>query len=113
MNLGTRIFTWLHGELVGTDAGGNRYYREKQGRALIPGGGFDSRERRWVGYAGEPEATKVPAEWHGWLHHVTDQIPDAKAQARPIRPRDAVITPAAARTGHRPKATGDYEAWTP
>lgn len=28
-NLGTRLYTWLRGELVGTDRTGNRYYRER------------------------------------------------------------------------------------
>jgi hypothetical protein len=28
MTLGTRLLTWLRGELVGTDSDGNRYYRE-------------------------------------------------------------------------------------
>ena len=29
MTLGTRLLTWLRGELVGTDAYGNRYYRDR------------------------------------------------------------------------------------
>ena len=28
--------------------------------------------RRWVLYAGEAEASAVPAEWHSWLHFTTD-----------------------------------------
>ena len=67
MTLGTRLFTWLNGERVGTDSFGNHYYREKKRRALVKGGGFNSRERRWVIYSGRAEATKVPAEWHGWI----------------------------------------------
>ena len=61
MSFGTRLFTWLHGTYVGSDSAGNRYYR---GRPI----GARKRERRWVIYAGQPEASKVPAEWHGWLH---------------------------------------------
>ena len=29
MTLGTRLLTWLRGELVGTDSFGNRYYRRE------------------------------------------------------------------------------------
>ncbi|HMK69215.1 MAG TPA: NADH-ubiquinone oxidoreductase subunit NDUFA12 family protein, partial [Stellaceae bacterium] len=75
MSIGTRLFTWLRGELVGTDQFGNRYFREKPGRKLRRGGGFDSRERRWVLYKGEAEASKVPPEWHGWLHHTVNDVP--------------------------------------
>ena len=48
MTLGTRLLTWLRGELVGTDSLGNRYYREKGNRPLRRGGGRASREKRWV-----------------------------------------------------------------
>src|SRR5579859_3704208 len=75
MNIGTWLFTLWKGKLVGTDPFGNRYYRERSPRALKLGGGFDSRERRWVIYKGEAEASKVPPEWHAWLHHTIDEIP--------------------------------------
>jgi NADH dehydrogenase (ubiquinone) 1 alpha subcomplex subunit 12 len=33
---------------------------------------------RWVEYAekGRYNASQVPAEWHGWLHHITDSTGD-------------------------------------
>lgn len=124
MSLGTRLFTWLRGELVGTDAFGNRYYREKGKKALVKGGGILSRERRWVMYEGIAEASKVPAEWHGWLHHSTNEVP--KRDAAPRKPWQKEHLPnltgtalayrppgSVLRGGHRPKATGDYEPWTP
>lgn len=75
MTIGTWLFTLWNGKLVGTDQFGNRYYREKSARQLRRGGGFDSRERRWVIYKGEAEASKVPPEWHAWLHHTIDEVP--------------------------------------
>ena len=30
---GTQLWTWRFGELVGTDEGGNRYYRTRGGRS--------------------------------------------------------------------------------
>ncbi len=124
MTLGTRLFTWLNGERVGTDSFGNHYYREKKRRALVKGGGFNSRERRWVIYSGRAEASKVPAEWHGWLHHTVDVVPEPGTVSRrpwqkehqpnltgtvnAYHPRGSVL-----RDGHRPKTSGDYEPWVP
>src|SRR3954466_4008920 len=65
MNFGTWLHTKLHGEKVGEDAYGNVYYKSKRKR-------FAGREERWVIYTGEAEASKVPPEWHAWLHHTTD-----------------------------------------
>jgi NADH:ubiquinone oxidoreductase subunit len=124
MTVGTRLFTWLRGELVGTDQFGNRYYREKARRELSRGGGRRSREKRWVLYRGEPEATKVPALWHAWLHHTMDQVPDNSAGKRYSWEKQHLPnltgTPAAYRPpgsllrgGHREAATGDYEPWQP
>lgn len=37
-----------------------------------------SGRHRWVEYAdkGRYNASQVPAEWHGWLHHITDSTGD-------------------------------------
>jgi NADH:ubiquinone oxidoreductase subunit len=124
MTLGTRLFTWLKGELVGTDQFGNRYYREKHRRDLRRGGGRRSREKRWVLYRGAPDGSKVPALWHGWLHHTNDVVPSDTARKRYSWEQEHVPnltgTPLAyhppgsvLRGGHRPPATGDYEAWVP
>ena len=50
--LGTRLLTWLRGELVGGDSYGNHYYRLKGDKPSRRGGGRFSRERRWVIYNG-------------------------------------------------------------
>ena len=124
MNLGTLLYTWLHGELVGTDQFGNRYYHEKRRRPLKRGGGLDSRERRWVLYNGEVEASRVPPLWHGWLHHIFDEVPtEAERKKYPwekeyvpnLTGTDRAYRPPGSllRGGHRPRATGDYEPWTP
>jgi len=124
MAIGTRLFTWWKGEHVGDDQFGNRYYREKPGRQLRAGGGRDSRERRWVLYKGEAEASKVPSEWHGWLHYTVNEIPTAGDRPRyawqkPHLP-NLTGTPLAYRPpgslsqgGHRAPTTGDYEPWRP
>ena len=120
--IGTLLFTWLRGEQVGSDASGNKYYRLKGARPLVKGGGMDSRERRWVIYNGEPEGSKVPSEWHAWLHHMVDVVPQPRqhyAWEKPHLP-NLTGTPGAYHPpgsvllgGHRARATGDYEPWRP
>src|SRR5688572_18364492 len=118
--IGTSLFSALNGEHVGTDAQGNKYYRAKPRRAKDTSG----RERRWVIYNGANDASRVPSEWHGWLHHSydalpeshlapakiweTDYSPNATGTAEAYRPQGALE-----RGGRRAAATGDYEAWTP
>ena len=114
--LGTRLFTFLRGQPVGRDAAGNQYYQERKPRG--PG----QRQRRWVIFNGPEEASVVPAEWHAWLHYTVDapltEMPRQPWQ-KPHLP-NLTGTPLAYRPpghdykgGHRPAATGDYEAWSP
>lgn len=103
---------------VGSDALGNVYYRTK------PRKGYKL-DRRWVIYKGEPEASMVPPEWHGWLHHQTDTVPDGTAPSfrrlwqKPHQPNMTGTTLAYRPPGHvlsggkRDAASGDYEAWKP
>lgn len=103
---------------MGTDSLGNHYYRAK------PRKGY-KRERRWVIYKGEPEASKVPPEWHGWLHHQTDDLPDPNGQSfrrpwqKPHQQNLTGTTQAYRPPGHileggkRPRVSADYEAWSP
>ena len=120
--IGTLIDSSLRGEKVGTDVQGNTYFRaKKRHSADQPLGG---RERRWVIYSGANDASRVPAEWHGWLHGSFDGVPESNLP--PARIWEIDYTPNATGTaqayrpagalergGKRAAATGDYEAWTP
>lgn len=125
-----RIFTWWNGatigalydigrrgRLVGEDEQGNKYYQERKAS-------LDGRPRRWIVYNGVAEASRVPPDWHGWLHHTFEDPPTVapfktKAWEKPHQPNltgtVGAYRPAGSldRGGHRRKATGDYEAWTP
>ena len=112
-----RLFTWRKGVLFGTDSAGNRYYR---GRRVRPG----FRERRWVVYNGAYDASKVPPEWFGWLHHQdAAPLPVASEFHKPwVTPHHPNLTGTAAayrppghplKGGQRSKVSGDYESWTP
>ncbi len=112
---GTRFQTMFHGVEVGQDDFGNRYYHERKTPAGV-------RQRRWVMYQGEPEASKVPPEWHIWLHHTADAPIPASS---PLRKKwqkvfqenqtgtEAAYFPPGHDGGKRAKATGDYQAWQP
>jgi NADH:ubiquinone oxidoreductase subunit len=115
MNLGTWLFTKLRGRRVGTDAAGNVYFEERRGRPGL-------RRRRWVAYAGAPEASEVPPEWHAWLHYTIDAPIEEVARRPWEKPHlpNLTGTPQSYRPpghdyqgGQRARATGDYEAWTP
>ena len=114
--LGTRIFTSLRGRLVGKDSLGNAYYEDRKPPAGL------RRQRRWVIYAGADEASSVPAEWFGWLHHTSDAaLPETvrKSWQKPFEPNLTGTGASYRPTGHdysggkRVRAPGDYEAWSP
>ena len=63
-----QVFTWWHkqtvgrfvhtlftGKFVGSDQFGNKYYSNSKGR-------------RWVIYKDNIESSKIPPDWHSWIH---------------------------------------------
>ena len=108
---GTQLFTSRHGEKVGEDEEGNVYYRKSD----------DS--KRWVIYDGEIEASRIPPDWHGWLHRMYDAPPSDKPL--PQKPwekphlenltwsPDLSYKPPGSLRRADPVARSDYEAWTP
>ena len=113
--IGTALFSRRNGSSVGTDALGNAYFESKK----TAGG----RARRWVIYNGSNDASRIPAEWYGWMHNTTDivpgDLPPARAWQKPAIPNQtgtpSAYRPAGSleRGGTRAAATGDYEAWSP
>ncbi len=119
--IGTMLYSWRKGTRVGEDSLGNRYFEGPTGAKHAAGNGMP---RRWVMYAGANDASNVPPEWHGWLHHTLDTVPDETMAPIPawIDPPSPNATgtagaysPAGALSvqGNRARATGDYQAWTP
>jgi NADH:ubiquinone oxidoreductase subunit len=110
--IGTRLYTWRHGERVGTDRLGNVYYHERDGN------------RRWVIYRNVAEPSLVPPAWHGWLHHTVDVPPTEEAYTprpweKPSLPNmtgtpEAYRPPGSTlRSGATKPAPTDYEPWQP
>ena len=69
---GTAFFTWWRGQCVGEDEQGNKYYLDKKNQSI------NGKARRWVVFAGDVEASRIPPQWHGWLHYTVDEIPDSE-----------------------------------
>ena len=117
MDFVTLITLKLTAKQVGSDPFGNRYYEERKAR---PG----RSPRRYVRYNGIAEASKVPADWHGWLHHTEpapppeggyqqhgwqqQHQPNLTGTVHAHRPSGHLL-----KGGTRQAATGDYEPWTP
>lgn len=116
--IGTLIYTTFKGKLVGQDKFGNKYYVARGEKTS------HHKYKRWVIYKGAPEASKVPAEWHGWLHYTTDVLP---TQRPPLGfswlkehlpnltgTKHAYVPSGHISTGRERAATvADYEAWKP
>ena len=82
------------------------------------------KERRWVIYKVDVEASRVPPEWHAWLHHTVDDPPPEGGPPRRAWQRDHQRNLTGSEAAYRPpghtlsggrrdRATGDYEPWTP
>lgn len=108
--LNTQFFTWRHGVRVGEDEQGNIYYTTRNGA------------RRWVIFNGESEASRVPADWHGWLHHTYEEAPTEKplvhkAWEKPHQENmtgsDLAYAPTGSLRAGKPAIQSDYEAWQP
>jgi NADH:ubiquinone oxidoreductase subunit len=115
---GTRFTIWKQGRFVGSDDLGNRYYAGRSNDGPL------GRQRRWVLYRDLADASKVPPEWHGWLHHTVDTLPTDETYTprpwqKPHRP-NPTGTAAAERpagsilaNGQRQPTGGDYQPWRP
>jgi NADH:ubiquinone oxidoreductase subunit len=108
--LNTQFFTWRKGVRVGEDGAGNVFYETRDGK------------RRWVIFNGLAEASRVTAEWHGWLHHTFKEPPTKKPLAHKVweKPHQENLTgtpkayaPAGSLRSNAPVARSDYEAWQP
>lgn len=82
----------LFGKLIGQDEYKNRYFELKSKDYL-------GRKKRLCVYSGIVEASKIPANWHAWMHHTTND---------PISHKKLFWMKA-----HTPDLTGTTYAFTP
>ena len=86
--IGTFIYTLFNGKFVGKDEFGNKYYSNKKGK-------------RWVIYNNLVESSKIPSEWHLWIHFLTNTIPSNNAPKFDWQKK------------HKENLTGTVEAYNP
>ena len=60
--IGTLMYTFFFGKFVGRDEFGNKYFSSSKGK-------------RWVIYKDTVESSKIPSEWHLWIHFLTNNKP--------------------------------------
>ena len=65
--VGTFMYTVYTGKFVGKDQFGNKYYSNSEGR-------------RWVIYKNNIESSKIPPEWHSWIHFLVINKPTDKSK---------------------------------
>jgi hypothetical protein len=70
-NPGLVLMTLRRGGYIGADQFQNHYYEQRRTAS-------GARPRRWVVYAGAPDASTIGPEWHSWLHYTTNTVlPDS------------------------------------
>jgi len=108
--INTQLYTWRRGVKVGEDDQGNRFYETK------------NKKRRWVIFNGDAEASRVSADWHGWLHHTFDAPPSQEPMAhndweKPhqenLTGSDLAYAPPGSMRHGKSTEPSDYEAWQP
>tara|TARA_B110000014_G_C19846381_1_gene438651 strand:- start:88 stop:456 length:369 start_codon:yes stop_codon:yes gene_type:complete len=104
--LGTFVYTTLFGKFVGSDEFGNRYYNNSSGK-------------RWVIYKSTVESTKIPAEWHSWIHFLTTSKPVnnlnkynwQKKHSENLTGTSKAYKPAGSLSADSKKNIKSYETW--
>ncbi len=75
-------------------------------------------------YNGDVEASRVPPEWHGWLHYTVDTTPEENAPERKSWEQPHQINQTGLAGAHQPDGSlldgnakqadsSGYEAWSP
>lgn len=114
MNLLNKIKIKFSSNKIGIDEFGNSYFEKKHSSG-------SSKKKRFVIYRGEVEASKVPSQWHRWLHYTCDEAPinidTNKNSWQKIHLPNLTGTvykhSLTTDEGKRRKVGSDYEAWKP
>jgi len=106
--LGTFIYTLFTGKFAGKDQFGNKYY-------------FNSKGKRWVIYNKNVEASKIPAEWHAWIHFIGKNKPSnnekkyswQKNHQENLTGTNEAYKPEGSLASEPKKNEKKYESWQP
>ena len=106
--LGTFIYTLFTGKLIGRDQFGNKYYSNSKGR-------------RWVIYKDIIESSKIPPDWHSWIHFLKINKPSneekkflwQKQYEENLTGTSRAYKPEGSLTSDLKKNMKKYEIWKP
>jgi NADH:ubiquinone oxidoreductase subunit len=105
------MFRNFFNKLAGADEFGNKYYISKFGKDYL------GRESRFVIYNGKEEPSKVPPQWHSWLHHLSNEAIKAKKYKwqKDHMPNltGTKLAYGPEKYGIRPRISADYIPWFP
>ena len=106
--IGTFIYTLFLGKLVGVDEFGNKYYSNSKGK-------------RWVIYKNRVESSKIPPEWHSWIHFMRTEKPSKdikkfswqKKHTENLTGTEQAYKPDGSLIHNSKKNLKKYETWKP
>ena len=106
--LGTFIYTLFTGKLIGLDQFGNKYYSNSKGK-------------RWVIYKNNIESSKIPPDWHSWIHFLKINKPSdeekkflwQKQYEENLTGTSRAYKPEGSLTSDLKKNMKKYEIWKP
>jgi len=67
-------------------------------------------------YRGMAEGSKIPADWHGWLHYTTECVPELKQNQpwqKPYVPNLSGTAYTYNSVESKSKTKKTYKSWTP
>ena len=105
--IGTKVYTKLFGNFVGTDEYGNNYFKSSNGT------------KRWVNYKGVCDASNISPAWHSWIHKTTDKVPSFEKDNLSMNNSDDTYTEIKKNGKYHPNnfknhsIFNDYESWKP
>ena len=104
---GTFLYTIFFGKFVGKDEFGNKYYQNKK-------------NKRWVIYKDEINASKITSDWFSWIHHTTDRTPFDKIEKKYSWQKPHQDNQTGSKKAYKPnkiikktKEFQKYETWKP
>ena len=106
--VGTFIYTLFTGNFSGKDQFGNKYYSNSKGR-------------RWVIYKDNIESSKIPPDWHSWIHFLKINKPSGeekkflwqKQYEENLTGTTRAYTPEGSLASGLKKDMKKYEIWKP
>jgi hypothetical protein len=88
---------------IGSDEFGNQYFLHKKNG------------KRFVIYQGIAEPSKVPMDWHIWLHYISDVTPTLNKSHKFSWQKIHLPNLTGTKNSHKPKSSTSqkYQAWKP